>query len=108
MKKVKLVSSLTTVEFLQLCVKNEKVINTEMINSIKTDGIFEFCFFNGECIEVKNNDKLVSVKGCKDYFFKMFFGEVFFKVGGSEKEINSVYIQNYTEEDFGIFVNIKN
>ena len=126
MIKVNLVGSLNSVEFVNLLEKNGIVWNggvgfdLEKVLKEKGDGVYEFsigCMGGVDNIEL--NDEYVSLEELNESNFgdfednEEYDGEFYGEIEGfwndlNDNEKNSVLCIGYFEEDYSLFVNIKN
>jgi len=126
MIKVNLVGSLNSVEFVNLLEKNGIVFNggvgfdLEKVLKEKGDGVYEFsigCMGGIDNIEL--NDEYVSLEELNESNFgdfednEEYDGEFYGEIEGfwndlNDNEKNSVLCIGYFEEDYSLFVNIKN
>lgn len=125
MIKVNLVGSLSGVEFVNLLEKNGIVWNggvgfdLEKVLKEKGDGVYEFsigCMGSIDGIEL--NDEYMSLEEINkeyvgDFEDGEYDGEFYGEIEGfwndlNDKEKNSVLCIGYFEEDYSLFVNIKN
>lgn len=125
MIKVNLVGSLNSVEFVNLLEKNGIVWNggegfdLEKVLKEKGDGVYEFsigCMGGVDNIEL--NDEYMSLEEINkeyvgDFDGGEYDGEFYGEIEGfwndlNDNEKNSVLCIGYFEEDYSLFVNIKN
>ena len=125
MIKVNLVGSLNSVEFINLLEKNGIVWNggegfdLEKVLKEKGDGVYEFSIgCMGGIDEIELNDEYMSLEEINkeyvnDFDGEEYDGEFYGEIEGfwndlNDKEKNSVLCIGYFEEDYSLFVNIKN
>jgi hypothetical protein len=125
MIKVNLVGSLNSVEFVNLLEKNGIVFNggvgfdLEKVLKEKGNGVYEFSIgCMGSVDEIELNDEYMSLEEINkeyvgDFEDGEYDGEFYGEIEGfwndlNDNEKNSVLCIGYFEEDYSLFVNIKN
>ena len=126
MLKVKLVGSLKSVEFVNLLEKNgivltsNEFVDLEKVFKEKGDGVYEFSIGCRSSIDsIDLNDEYYSLEELNEKYIGDFedgeeydgdfYGEIEdFWSDLNDKEKNSVLCIGYFEEDYSLFVNIKN
>jgi hypothetical protein len=124
MIKVNLVGSLNGVEFVNLLEKNGIVLSSnefvdlEKVFKEKGDGVYEFSIgCRGSIDSIDLNDEYVSLKELNENSVgsddEEYDGEFYGEIEGfwndlNDNEKNSVLCIGYYEEDYSLFVNIKN
>ena len=126
MIKVNLVGSLKSVEFVNLLEKNGIILNSnefvdlEKVFKEKGDGVYEFSIgCRGSIDSIDLNDEYYSLEELNEKYIGDFedgeeydgdfYGEIkdfWYDLNDNEK--NSVLCIGYFEEDYSLFVNIKN